>query len=125
MKNKYLILILLIFLFSCSFLGVVQAQPTTDNQTNGSSSVIEVKPASSIFKNIKNVISDGWQKIIGPNRGEVIVKIKAWFSQRKEAIKVGWSEEKQEFQGGFKQIFSNIWQKIKNLISGLFHNRGD
>jgi len=121
MKKAFLIIVLTIT-FS-GFFNIATAQTTIES--NSSSSIIQIKSASAIFKNISGAFKNSIEKVTGIKRGEVVAKTKDWFLQRKEAVKIGWQEEKQEFKGGMKEIISDIWNKIKDIILKLFHKRGD
>jgi len=119
MKIKNISHILIICLFFNLFAGLAMAQSA--DESNSSSSVIKIDSATQIFQDVKNLAQEKAQKMTDLKRGEVTAKIKAWFSGRKQAIKNGWQEEKQEFKGGVKGILSDVWNKIKDLVKKIFN----
>ncbi|PIU15254.1 hypothetical protein COT20_01920 [bacterium (Candidatus Gribaldobacteria) CG08_land_8_20_14_0_20_39_15] len=117
MKSQKILLILIIFLFFNIFFCLAAAQ-NSDNfsEAEGLPSVVEIKPVSSLFQDVKEFFIDKVRKITSFNLGEGIEKIKTWSLQRKEGIYQGWQEEKKEFQEilqkSFSQIIFGLWQKI-------------
>lgn len=99
-----------IIILTFTFIILAQVQATSSEKTLDK--IINTAPISKQFQNLKNTSS-------GAKVGEALTKITDRFYNRKEAIKIGWQEEKQEFKGGFRQIVSDVWQKIKNLASSL------
>jgi len=124
MKKSFLIIILTISLIFNAFSNLAMAQ--TVAETNSSSSVIQIKSASTFIHTAENLLKEAWQKVASAKRGEVITKIKAWFTNRKQAMQNGWQEEKKEFHGNIKKIIANAWQKTKDKIkSWVFRKKGD
>ncbi|MDD5750213.1 MAG: hypothetical protein PHU56_00980 [Candidatus Pacebacteria bacterium] len=121
MKKPFLIVIFIVLLAAGSFFNSVAAQ--TSSETIEPSSTLQIKSAHSIFQNIASVVKEKAQKITGLDGGELLTQIKAWFSQRKEALKNGWQEERGEFKGGFARILSDVWEKIKETTKKVFHRQ--
>ena len=124
MKKSFLIIFLIILLSTSAFFNLAMAQTTAE--TNSSSSVIQIKSASAFIHTAENFLKEAWQKVAGSKRGEALSKTKAWFTTRKQAIKNGWQEEKQEFSGNIKEIITKAWQKaIDKVKSWVIPKRGD
>ncbi|MEK9153460.1 MAG: hypothetical protein AAB723_02585 [Patescibacteria group bacterium] len=128
MKKSFLFIVLAIFIVSSGFANLAMGQTTTeaDNSATSVASIVKIKSAGSFINDGKNLLKEAWQKVSGSKRGEVMTNIKAWFAQRKQAIKNGWQEEKQEFSGHLQETISQAWQKAINKIkSWIFRQKGD
>ena len=103
-----------------------QTTTETNNEATSVASFVKIKSAGSFINDGKNLLKEAWQKVASAKRGEVFVKIKTWFTNRKQAIQNGWQEEKQEFRGNIKEIIANAWQKATDKVKGwIFRKKGD
>jgi len=111
MKTKKIIILTIFFGLMLSFSA--QAQSTS---TDIAGTPIDATPLSEQFNDLKNTS-------YGVKAGDYLTKIADWLDMRKEAVKQGIAQEKQEFkeilQKGISQIISETWNKIKNYFISL------
>jgi len=109
------IIILTTAVFFLSFAAVLSAQAQSTS-TDIAGTPIDATPLSEQFNDLKNTS-------YGVKAGDYLTKIADWLDMRKEAVKQGIAQEKQEFkeilQKGISQIISETWNKIKNYFISL------
>lgn len=118
----------LIFALICLIvgLGVVCTLKAQENAPEGLQGVKNSLRAG-LFDQIKSFLArffvwvvETGRKIVGWLRDKIFSPAWNWVKTRGDAIKEGISEEREEWHGGVKKIWDDLWQKIKNIFSWEF-----
>ena len=115
----------LIFALICLILGLgvvwhVLAQEDAPGAIQGVKNSLK----AGLFDQIKSFLArffvwlvETGRKIIGWLRDSIFSPAWNWIKTRGDAIKEGISEEREEWHGGVKKIWDDLWQKVKNIFT--------